>query len=132
MLFAGLQAFVNGLLVASDGSGPPSVVGCMLLHDQFCLWSTLGGQDTTALYRLATSALFPAVQRATQPSLGQRLTSSFRYSGVVTLYASHKHSHRQRYIRHTRYIQYIRETHERHRHATNIGSSHLELLQCSY
>lgn len=75
-----MQAFVDGLLVANDGSGPPAIMACLLMHHQFCLWSTLGKKDTLALYRFAVSALLPAVQRATQPSLGDRLSSSFRWA----------------------------------------------------
>ena len=72
---AGLQALMARLLIAQIGSAVP-VQGALLLQEHWCLASTLSRADTFALHQLAASALLPAVQSATQPSLNKRLTST--------------------------------------------------------
>lgn len=56
--------------------GPGQTVqGVMLLHEQYCLWSSLHQRDTSALYQLVTTAMLPAAKR---PSIGKRSAGAIR------------------------------------------------------
>ncbi len=68
---------MSRLLVAQVGGAVP-VQGAVLMHEQWCLWSSLDRADTAALVRLASLALLPAAHAAEQPSLGSRITSTLR------------------------------------------------------
>lgn len=74
---AGVQALVSRLLVAQVGGAVP-VQGALLMHEQWCLWSSLDRADTASLVRLASLALLPAAHAAEQPSLSSRITSTLR------------------------------------------------------
>ena len=70
---------MNRLLIAQI-SGMVPVAGAMLLHEHWCVWSTLSRPDTAALYSFASTAMMPAAQAAAHPSLTQRITASLRWS----------------------------------------------------
>ena len=69
---------MNRLLIAQIGGTVP-VLGALLLHEHWCVWSTLSRPDTAALYSFASAAMVPAAQAAAHPSLAQRITSSLRW-----------------------------------------------------
>ena len=69
---------MNRLLIAQVGGTVP-VLGALLLHEHWCVWSTLNRPDTAALYSFASAAMMPAAQAAAHPSLAQRITSSLRW-----------------------------------------------------
>lgn len=69
---AAVHSLASQLTVNDVGDGQ-MVQGVMMLHDHYCLWSSLSQQDTVSLYRLAATALVPAAQG---PSIGKRLTSA--------------------------------------------------------
>ena len=77
MTGAGVQALVSRLLV-TQVSGAVPVQAALLMHEQWCLWSSLERDDTAALVRLASLTLLPAAHAAEQPSLGSRITSTLR------------------------------------------------------
>ncbi|BDA47525.1 Vacuolar fusion protein CCZ1 homolog [Coccomyxa sp. Obi] len=77
-LFTGVQALVSRLLVAQVGGAVP-VQAALLMHEHWCLWSSLDRADTAALVRLASLTLLPAAHAAEQPSLGSRITSTLRW-----------------------------------------------------
>ena len=68
---------MNRLLVAQIGGTVP-VVGALLLHEHWCVWSTLTRADTAALHSFASAAMMPAAQAAAHPSLTKRITASLR------------------------------------------------------
>ena len=68
---------MSRLLLAQVGGAVP-VQGALLMHEQWCLWSSLDRADTAALVCLASLALLPAAHAAEQPSLGSRITSTLR------------------------------------------------------
>jgi len=74
---AGVQALVSRLLIAQVGGTVP-VQGALLMHEHWCLWSSLGRGDAAALVRLASLTLLPAAHAAEQPSLGSRISSTLR------------------------------------------------------
>lgn len=81
-----MTAAVHGLashLTVTDLGDSCMVQAVMVLHDHYCLWSSLARQDTVSLYRFAVSTLVPASQG---PSMGKRLasaTSSLRLSHCI-------------------------------------------------
>ena len=75
--YAGVQVLMNRLLIAQI-SGTVPVLGALLLHEHWSLWSTLNCADTAALYCLSSAAMVPAAQAAAHPSLTKRITSSLR------------------------------------------------------
>ncbi len=81
-MHAGVQVLMNRLLIAQIGGTVP-VLGAMLLHEHWCVWSTLNRPDTAALYSFASAAMMPAAQAAAHPSLAQRITSSLRWPRLL-------------------------------------------------
>lgn len=73
---------MNRLLVAQVGGAVP-VVGALLLHEHWCIWSTLGRADAAALHSFASAAMMPAAQAAAHPSLTSRITASLRCCGAA-------------------------------------------------
>ena len=73
------QVLMKRLLIAQI-SGMVPVAGAVLLHEHWCVWSTLSRPDTAALYSFASMAMMPAGQGPAHPSLSQRITVSLRWS----------------------------------------------------
>ena len=71
----GMQTLVNRVVVSPLWGGT-AVLGLLLLHETWLLWSSLPRADTCALYQLFTWAVLPAIKAASAPSLGRRLTRS--------------------------------------------------------
>ena len=69
---AAVHSLASQLTIADLGDGQ-TAQGVMILHDHYCLWSSLLQPDTAALYRLAATAVVPAAQG---PSIGKRLASA--------------------------------------------------------
>jgi hypothetical protein len=81
----GVHSLVSRMLVMQPHGGAAPVQGALLLHNSWCLWSSLGARDTAALCALAAAALLPAVQAATQPSFGMRITSTLGSAPVAPM-----------------------------------------------
>jgi hypothetical protein len=89
----GIQALVNGLMVASIDGGR-AVAGAVVLHDHYCLWSTLAPRDTAALYQHALHALLPHL-RPTQSLLLKRRAPEAGERCVARIYLHVRQTDRQ-------------------------------------